>query len=330
MSADIRLSVGFWDHPKTRKLIKRLGLESVRSLQILWMWCAQNRPNGMLAGMDAEDIELAAQWGGEEGKFFKVLLELRWIDETPDGHVLHEWEQHNPWASGTESRSGKARLSRLSQIAPDAYRQCVAAGKTELTPEEYAVLKDSTPATEQQNASSTPANTYNTLGESPANASATPAPAPAPSLSIKNITRDKSLVSAAEPLTPPPSGEIAGKVGAPKQPPLCPQTRILDLYHEILYVLPHMKIWEGDSKREGNLRARWRDCWKRGKYTTTQEGLEYWRTVFEYIRDKCPFLMGQVLDHEGNPRFRATLEWIVKSGNFAKIIEHKYEREVAA
>lgn len=196
MSADIRLSVGFWDHPKTRKLIKRLGLESVRSLQILWMWCAQNRPNGMLVGMDAEDIELSAQWGGEEGKFFKVLLELRWIDETPDGHVLHEWEQHNPWASGTESRSGKARLSRLSQIAPAAYRQCVADGKTELTPEEYAALKDSTPATEQRNASERLAPACNTLGESPANASATPAPAPAPSLTLN--TKNKEYIYSAK------------------------------------------------------------------------------------------------------------------------------------
>lgn len=74
MNTDIRLSVGFWQHPKTRKLIKRLGLEAIRSLQILWLWAAQNRPDGVLSGMDWEDIELAADWQGEERAFFDCCL----------------------------------------------------------------------------------------------------------------------------------------------------------------------------------------------------------------------------------------------------------------
>ena len=36
MNTDIRLAVGFWQHPKTRKTIRRLGLEGIRSLQVLW------------------------------------------------------------------------------------------------------------------------------------------------------------------------------------------------------------------------------------------------------------------------------------------------------
>lgn len=70
MNCDIRLSTEFWQHPKTRKLAKRLGLEGVRSLQILWLWAARNRPDGNLGGMDWEDIELAADWQGEERAFF--------------------------------------------------------------------------------------------------------------------------------------------------------------------------------------------------------------------------------------------------------------------
>lgn len=42
MNSDIRLSVGFWQHPKTRKLVKRLGLEGVRSkgarMPTEWRW----------------------------------------------------------------------------------------------------------------------------------------------------------------------------------------------------------------------------------------------------------------------------------------------------
>ena len=35
MADDIRLSTNFWRHPKTVKLIRKGGLDAVRSLQIL-------------------------------------------------------------------------------------------------------------------------------------------------------------------------------------------------------------------------------------------------------------------------------------------------------
>ena len=108
MNTDIRLSVGFWQHPKTKKTVKRLGLEGIRSLQVLWLWAAQNRPEGNLHGMDEEEIELAADWQGEEGLFFKVCSGM-WIDETPEGFSLHDWEEHNPWQAEAEARSEAAR-----------------------------------------------------------------------------------------------------------------------------------------------------------------------------------------------------------------------------
>ena len=60
--SDIRLSVDFFQHPKTIKLERRLGIEGVKALLSLWMWDAQNRPDGVLSGMDPEDIEIAAGW----------------------------------------------------------------------------------------------------------------------------------------------------------------------------------------------------------------------------------------------------------------------------
>lgn len=108
MNTDIRLSVGFWQHPKTKKTVKRLGLEGIRALQILWLWAAQNRPDGNLAGMDEESIELAADWQGQDGLFFSTCDGM-WIDKTPDGYVLHDWTEHNPWQAEAEARSEAAR-----------------------------------------------------------------------------------------------------------------------------------------------------------------------------------------------------------------------------
>lgn len=114
MNTDIRLSVGFWLHPKTRRLAKRLGLEAVRSLQILWLWAAQNRPDGNLSGLDEEDIELAADWQGEEKAFFTACLGA-WIDEIDGGYVLHDWAEHNPWQAEAEARSDAARKAALAR-----------------------------------------------------------------------------------------------------------------------------------------------------------------------------------------------------------------------
>jgi len=108
MNTDIRLSVGFWQHPKTKKTVKRLGLEGIRALQILWLWAAQNRPDGNLYGMDEEEIELAADWQGDDGLFFKTCTGM-WIDQSPEGYALHDWGEHNPWQAEAEARSEKAR-----------------------------------------------------------------------------------------------------------------------------------------------------------------------------------------------------------------------------
>ena len=114
MNTDIRLSVGFWQHPKTKKTVKRLGLEGIRSLQILWLWAAQNRSDGNLCGMDEEEIELAADWQGEEGLFIATCRSM-WIDQTPEGYSLHDWAAHNPWQAEAEARSEAAKKAAAAR-----------------------------------------------------------------------------------------------------------------------------------------------------------------------------------------------------------------------
>ena len=122
MNIDIRLSLGFFEHPKTLKLQKRCGVEAVLCLQRLWLWAAGNRSNGILSGMDDEDIEIAAKWEGSEGQFVNTLVELRWLDWIPEsacsyddeivetGHyVLHGWEEHQAYASKSEERHERAK-----------------------------------------------------------------------------------------------------------------------------------------------------------------------------------------------------------------------------
>ena len=141
MNTDIRLSIGFWEHPKTVKLERRLGLSAVRSLQILWMWAAQNRPNGSLSGMDTDDIEIAAKWYGEPTALFDALTSLGWIDKNDETYALHDWADHNPWQAESESRAGKARLSRLARDFPDAAKYLSDNGRAAITEDEYQAIR---------------------------------------------------------------------------------------------------------------------------------------------------------------------------------------------
>jgi uncharacterized phage protein (TIGR02220 family) len=171
MNTDIRLSVDFWDHPKTVKLERRLGLEAVKSLQILWLWAAVNRPDGVLSGMDTEDVEIAAKWAGDDGVFAAALLALRWMSEEAGTYVLYAWKERNAWAAQSDSRSDKARLSRMAKTHPQIYQSLIERGVKGVSKDDYESL-----TTKQRTVND---SLTNVQGEP--NASLTPAPAPAPS-----------------------------------------------------------------------------------------------------------------------------------------------------
>lgn len=108
MASDIRLSVGFFAHPKSLKLERRLGPSAVVALIRLWCWTAQHRPSGVLEGLDAEDLELAVGWIGEPGTLIATLLELRFLDEVEGALCVHGWTESQPWIASSELRHQKA------------------------------------------------------------------------------------------------------------------------------------------------------------------------------------------------------------------------------
>lgn len=106
---DARISIGLPQHPKTKKLIKRLGDGAAWRLICLFLWAASNKPDGNLDGMTAEDIELAVDWPGEDGAFVAAMIEVGFIDGVEGRYTIHDWREHNPWAAGADARSEKAR-----------------------------------------------------------------------------------------------------------------------------------------------------------------------------------------------------------------------------
>ncbi len=132
MSSDIRIQTSFFTHPKTRKLQRRLGAEAVLCLMQLWAYVATNRPKGDLAGLDYDDIELAANWQGEQYVFCDELREIGFIDGEEYWLTIHDWQEHQAWAYFAPERSARAKSAVNARwekrLASDAGSNTVSIG----------------------------------------------------------------------------------------------------------------------------------------------------------------------------------------------------------
>ena len=125
------------------------------------------------------------------------------------------------------------------------------------------------------------------------------------------------------PLTPPPGGgaDDALPDSEPeeaKPPPpaprnACPHEAIIALYHESLPECPHVKVWPEASRKQ--LTARWREDPER-------QNLDWWRDMFEQVA-RSDFLTGRAPTTDGRS-FTASLTWLVKPTNLAKVLNGNY------
>lgn len=308
---DARISTGLPSHPKTKKLIRRLGPAAGWHLVCMFLWVAANRSDGDLSGMAAEDIELAADWSGDGGAFVTGMADVGFLDGEEGARSIHDWADHNPWAAGASARSEKSRWAALRKhhgqadavrMMPEYAERLGVAGRGQGldNPDPANGMRESVPNA----ASGMPVAD---LGSAP---SPLPLPSPSPS-PPEEQEADASLSVGEKP--PADVASIAGKADN------CPHADIIATYHELLPANPRIKVWDG--ARQKALRTRWREDPKR-------QSLEYWERFLRHV-SASPFLTGKVDGSNGRP-FLPGLEWLVKSSNFAKIIEGRYhDRQTA-
>ena len=106
----------------------------------------------------------------------------------------------------------------------------------------------------------------------------------------------------------------------------CPHKRIIEAYEAILPELPRVRVWR--AQQASDLRARWREKLREGKFSDEESGVDYFRRFFGYVR-RSEFLMGRRSGRDGRT-FRNCLAWMVKAKNFDGIVDGKYhDQEVA-
>ena len=140
---------------------------------------------------------------------------------------------------------------------------------------------------------------------------------------LNDRSTDVQLTNNQEPLTinqePVVIKEPKGSLSEALLPP-CQHQKVIDLFHEVLPELPRVLIW--NKTREGLLKSRWRERAAQDKWKTVDEGLEFFRSYFDYVR-KSKFLMGKVTGSGKRP-FECELEWLIRPNNWVKVLEGKY------
>ncbi len=188
--ADARISTALPSHPKTKKLIRRLGPSGGWALVCLFLWVASNRSDGGLSGMTDEDIELAADWDGEPGALVTALAEVGFLDGAEGTYSVHDWADHQPWAAGAAFRSAKARWNAVKGHHGEA--------EADLLVPEYAAIRHG------QRAGSRPSSKADSSGDSNADSKApSSAGSSAPLLSVSSPSPLPS------PTCQPPAGSEA-------------------------------------------------------------------------------------------------------------------------
>lgn len=112
-------------------------------------------------------------------------------------------------------------------------------------------------------------------------------------------------------------------VDKPKNGINCPHQKLLELYHVECHSLARVARWSESRKKA--MATLWKLVCHEEKFTTEQQGLEYFEGYFNWI-EQSDFLCGRT---GGDRPFLATIDWILKPANFTKIIESNYHRRAA-
>ena len=143
MNKDIRVLTSFKNHRKRVRLKMVLGESGTDYLIDLWLTAAEDRPDGVLTGWDEIDIAISCGWPGEPQKIVDALIETKWLDRLEDGtYALHDWVDHNGYASSADQRSDKARFSNLKRWHPGIAKKLKAQGVDALTADQFKAITE--------------------------------------------------------------------------------------------------------------------------------------------------------------------------------------------
>lgn len=108
-------------HPKFRRLVRALDVPAVQvvgHLTLFWSWTLEYAPGGNLEKFYNGDIEDAAQWAGDSGRFVEAMIEAGFIDVRDDAMHVHDWCEY----AGKYERRRAANKERMESARANPVR----------------------------------------------------------------------------------------------------------------------------------------------------------------------------------------------------------------
>lgn len=91
----LNLDLDYFEHPKTKRLVGLLGPGAETYPIRLWVYCGKyHYKDGDLAGYSDGEIEAVSGWTGPAGRMVHAMTTVGFLDLTPDGLSVHDWQDH--------------------------------------------------------------------------------------------------------------------------------------------------------------------------------------------------------------------------------------------
>lgn len=117
----INVDLFYFDHPKTKRLVGRLGRGAEVLPLKLWTYCAKvHARDGLLAGYTAPEIEKLVEWWGKPGDAIAAMIAVGFLAEAVDGYACHDWIDWQGHIYAYHVRAKKAAAEKYAKLRGDA------------------------------------------------------------------------------------------------------------------------------------------------------------------------------------------------------------------
>jgi hypothetical protein len=119
---DLNVDIDYFDHPKTKRLVRLLGKGSEVLPLKLWSFTAHYfEKDGRLTGISTQEIESECRWWGPEGEMVQAMLEAVFLERAADGTlIVHDWLEHQGHILAFHERAKKGAQARWAKLRGDA------------------------------------------------------------------------------------------------------------------------------------------------------------------------------------------------------------------
>lgn len=118
VNTSINIALGFFNHPKTKRLLSAVGRSGVLGLLQLWEYAGEyHSRDGKLKGYSGDEVENLAGWDGEKGKLLDGLEKTGWIQRDKEQNwCISNWKEHQGHIWSLKERGKKMARARWAVI----------------------------------------------------------------------------------------------------------------------------------------------------------------------------------------------------------------------